>query len=232
MTALRPEGFDSFANNYESALAKGLSVSGEGRDYFARGRVSFLRESASNLGGNRRTLLDFGCGTGDTVPILDAEFAPDRIIGVDPSKASLKLARSRFSSERYEFRSLDEWRITAEVDLAYVNGVFHHIPPGDRQALMTTLASALRRGGILSFWENNPWNPGTRIVMRRIPFDRTALPMSALEGVRLAKRAGLNILRVDFLFIFPRALAMLRRLERPMSRLPLGAQYQILCRRP
>ena len=35
--------FDVYATNYDDALAQGLSVSGEDKTYFARGRVQWLR---------------------------------------------------------------------------------------------------------------------------------------------------------------------------------------------
>ena len=38
--------------------------------------------------------------------------------------------------------------------------------------------------------------------------------------------------RTDFLFIFPRVLKFFRPLERRVSRLPLGAQYQVLALKP
>jgi hypothetical protein len=90
----------------------------------------------------------------------------------------------------------------------------------------------LQPGGFFAFWENNPWNPGTKIVMSRIPFDRDAITLSYLEARQMLKRAGFQVLRTDFLFIFPRFLRWLRPLETLVARIPFGAQYQILCRKP
>ena len=68
--------------------------------------------------------------------------------------------------------------------------------------------------------------------MSRIPFDSDAITLSALEAQRLLKDTGFEILRTDFLFIFPRAFRFLRVLEPYLVRLPFGAQYQVLCRKP
>jgi hypothetical protein len=68
--------------------------------------------------------------------------------------------------------------------------------------------------------------------MRRIPFDRAAVRLSAPEARRLLESMGFRILATDFLFVFPRALAALRRLEPPLSRFPLGAQYLVLGTKP
>ena len=58
-------------------------------------------------------------------------------------------------------------------------------------------------GRLLAFWENNPWNPGTRYVMSRIPFDRDAVTLTAPEARRMLSAGGFEMLRMDFLFIFP-----------------------------
>ena len=107
----------------------------------------------------------------------------------------------------------------------YCNGVFHHIPPAAVGAVAAVRA-ALRPGGF-SLWENNPWNPGTRYVMSRIPFDRDASPLTTRAARRMLTAAGFSVIRTDFLFIFPRALRGLRPAEPLLSRLPLGTQYQV-----
>ena len=86
-------------------------------------------------------------------------------------------------------------------------------------------------GGVLALWENNPWNPGTRFVMSRIPFDRDAVMLSARQAVHLVSGAGLTPMTIDHAFIFPRALNALRPLESWLAGWPLGGQYQVLARR-
>jgi hypothetical protein len=68
--------------------------------------------------------------------------------------------------------------------------------------------------------------------MHRIPFDRGAIPLTPPEVRRLLQAGGFEILRTDFLFLFPRTLKWLRGLETLLARWPLGAQYQVLCRKP
>jgi hypothetical protein len=67
--------------------------------------------------------------------------------------------------------------------------------------------------------------------MRRVAFDRDAILLSPPAARRLLRLAGFEVLRTDHLFIFPRALSALRPLERLVSRLPLGGQYEVLARR-
>ena len=67
--------------------------------------------------------------------------------------------------------------------------------------------------------------------MRRIPFDRDAILLPAPEARQLLLAGGFEIVRIDFQFIFPRMLKWLRGLESQLARWPLGAQYQVLCRK-
>lgn len=224
--------FDSYASGYDEALGLGLSVSGEGRDYFAAGRVAFLAACLGALGFEPRRLMDFGCGTGAATPHLLHRFRDASLIGIDVSKESVALASRTHGSERASFAPFDGEPPPAPMDLVHTNGVFHHISLGEREAALRFTRRCLRPGGILAFWENNPWNPGTRYVMSRIPFDRDAILLTSREARRLLRGCGFEVLRTDFLFIFPRALRLLRGLERRLSRWPLGAQYQVLCRKP
>jgi SAM-dependent methyltransferase len=127
---------------------------------------------------------------------------------------------------------LSQYQPSEQIDLAFCNGVFHHIPLNERPAAVNFVHRSMRPGGLFALWENNPWNPGTRYVMSRVPFDRDAITLTPPEARRLVQAGGFEILRTDFLFIFPRVLRWFRGLESLVSRLPLGAQYQVLCRKP
>jgi trans-aconitate methyltransferase len=224
--------FDQYAKSYDTALAEGLAATGEDKDYFARERVRWVRRCLSSLGAPCRTVLDYGCGTGSAVPWLLAECQPERVVGVDLSVESVAQASAQHGSGRAVFHSIQSFRPAADIDLAFCNGVFHHIPIAERPTALGYIAQALRPGGLFALWENNPWNPGTRYVMSRIPFDRDAITLSVLTARRLLRFAQFEVLRTDFLFVFPRMLSALRWLEPGLAKLPLGGQYQVLCRKP
>ncbi len=227
-------GFDEYAEDYDEALDEGLSVTGENKDYFASGRLQFLKECLATLepGRDLKTVLDYGCGTGSTIPLLRALAPAARILGVDISTASLKVAQRTIGSDRVQFQAVADAAPRGEFDLAYCNGIFHHIQPRDRQVAARYVFDALAPGRYFAFWENNPWNPGTRWVMSRISFDRDAILVSAPQAGSFLRSVGFEVIRTDFLFFFPRFLKPLRLLEPHLFRLPLGAQYQVLCRKP
>lgn len=225
--------FDDYADQYDEALARGIAVSGEDKNYFARGRVAWLAHRLEEMGLSARSALDFGCGTGSATPFL-LELLPLRsLLGVDVSQASLRRAREEFASPLVSFCTPGEClgRGDLGLDLAFCNGVFHHIAPAQRGEALELVRGALRPGGVFALWENNAWNPATRFVMSRCPFDDDAMPLAPPQARRLLRTAGLRVLRTDFQFIFPRALHFLRGLEAPLARFPLGTQYLVLAQR-
>jgi SAM-dependent methyltransferase len=223
--------FDEFSVDYDAALAHGLSVSGESKDYFARGRIAWVAKCLRQMHEHPRSIMDFGCGTGSAVPFMRDMVAPEFILGVDVSLKSLEVARQGCKSEGIRFLLFGEYQPEEKIDLIFCNGVFHHIPVGDRASKINYIYHSLRPGGLLAFWENNPWNPGTRYVMSRIPFDRNAVTLTPPEARRMLDAGGFEILRTDFLFIFPSMLGWFRGIEPLLSRMPFGAQYQVLCRK-
>ena len=223
--------FDAYARDYEAALNQGIGLTGEGKDYFARGRVLFLRRRLRAMDQSPRRILDYGCGTGSATPYFHEILSPQNLTGVDLSAESIEVARQTFGSSGATFSTLDGYAPDGSFDLAFCNGVFHHIPLDQRLDAARYVHRALRPGGLFAFWENNPWNPGTQIVMSRIPFDRDAIKLSPPTARRLLKAAGFEILRTDFHFFFPKFLGWFRPLEPALCALPLGGQYQVLCRK-
>lgn len=230
--------FDEYAAQYDAALGRGLAVSGESKEYFARGRVAWLekrlREKTPEIfrDETQNTILDFGCGTGSATPFL-LEFLPIKnVLGVDVSEASLDVARREYSRVEARFATLSEYSPHGECALAFCNGVFHHIPLAEREGAVRTVFDALSPGGWFAFWENNPWNVGTRIVMQRCEFDRDAITLSPPKARQLLRNAGFEVVETNFLFLFPRSLRALRGLEPHVAKFPIGAQYQVLCRKP
>jgi trans-aconitate methyltransferase len=223
--------FDHHAASYEADLAHALAPSGEDREFFARGRVEWLGRCLRRLGVAPRTVLDFGCGDGMTTPLLRDELAAATAVGIDVSEKSLDIAREKRGRADVAFQTLDTFVADANADLAYCNGVFHHIPPGERDAAAALVARALRYGGLFSLWENNPWSPATHYVMSRCAFDEDVQMLTPRETRALLRHNGFDIVRTDYRFIFPRSLAVLRGIENVVYRVPLGTQYQVLARR-
>jgi SAM-dependent methyltransferase len=223
--------FDVYSADYADALKRGLKYSGEDASHFAMGRVQWLAHRLRELQCVPVSLVDFGCGTGASTPHF-LSFLNVDVTGIDVSQGLLERARLEHGSPRARYLLRSDYQPRGNVDLGFCNGVFHHIRPVDRADALDYVSRSLRPGGIFAFCENNPWNPGTRFVMSRIPFDRDAITISPPEARRLIRASGFEIIGTDHLFFFPRVLRHLRPLERHLVSIPLGAQYMVLARKP
>ena len=224
--------FDAYAARYDQALAEGLSITGEDKEYYARERMRWLAGRLHTLGApSPATVLDFGCGLGNGTPLFLEHLHAARVVGVDVSDGLLDRARATYANEpRASFHRISDYEAPASADLAFVNGVFHHIPVAERAEAVRYVRRTLKPGGLFAFWENNPWNPGTRYIMSRVSFDANAITLTPPEARALLRDAGFTIVSTDYRFWFPRALGALRRLERLLTGVPLGGQYLVLCR--
>lgn len=216
------------ADEYDAMLQKGLDLTGESKHYYRDGRLKLLE---AMLSGRKRPerILDFGCGVGDTTAALAQQFCAAEVLGMDTATDALRVARARHASSRVAFIGPDDLPDAGVFDLCYANGVFHHIPLQHREDALAAVRAVMHPGGLIALFENNPWNVGTRWVMRRIPFDREARALSPPNARALVQETGFRLVaRPQYLFFFPRALKSLRRLEPTLRRLPLGGQYLIL----
>lgn len=217
------------ADDYDAMLDEGLSVSGEDKAFFIEGRLAWLVAQLPPAATPLR-ILDFGCGVGETSAALAAAFPGSSVVGVDTSRPAIERARAEHGGPDVTFQAGPDLP-DGPFDLCYANGVFHHILEDDQPGVLDTLHRRLAPGGWLALYENNPWNPGARLVMGRIPFDRDAVMLAIPTARRLVQKAGFAEVRpATTLFWFPAALRALRPVERRLSRLPGGAQYLVLAR--
>ncbi len=217
------------AEDYDAMLDEGIRLSGEDKSWFIDERLRWLAEELP-VGLAPTRILDFACGTGDTTAALAAAYPVAEVVGTDLAAAAVERARSVHGADRVRFHAGADLP-AGPFDLCYVNGAFHHIPADEQPAVLAALRGALRPGGWLALFENNPWNPGARLVMRRIPFDRDAVMLSVPTARRRVRDAGFAEVRpATSRFWFPRSLAVLRPAERFVRRVPGGAQYLVLAR--
>jgi ubiquinone/menaquinone biosynthesis C-methylase UbiE len=218
------------SQEYDSMLNQGLKFSGEPKEFFIEGRI---RDLQKKLPKNKTItkILDFGCGIGNTSNILKKYFKNAEIVGTDLSEEALNYAKDKFRNTKIHFIHLNNIQ-SNYFDLVYVNGVFHHIEPEKQQDALNLIYNSLNKSGYFAFFENNPWNIGTKIIMNKIPFDKDAKTISSIKAQKLLKRTGFKqIANARYLFYFPKILSLFRFLEKYLVFLPLGSQYFILTKK-
>lgn len=229
--------FDKFAAEYRSLHAANIAVTGEKPEYFVEYKiVDLAREYALGAGAAAPAeprVLDFGAGIGYSVPFLARHLPAARVTCLDVSQKSLEIGAANHGA-RAEFRHFDGVRIPfadAHFDLALASCVFHHIPHAEHAACLRELARVLKPGALLCVFEHNPFNPLTRHAVNTCVFDEHAQLITARTLRRRVRDAGFARADVRYRIFFPHALRGLRRLERRMTWLPLGAQYYVAARK-
>jgi len=218
--------FDQYARDYASLIAEQTEAFDSDNDYFVRYKVDRLQSIAPHA----RSILDFGCGVGRSIPFLRAAYPHAEITGSDPSAESLAFARKANPDET--FVPLNELSAETRFDVIFAACVFHHIAPEIRDETLVFCRERLAPGGRIVIFEHNPLNPVTQRLVSTCPFDADAVLLGKGETAARLKRAGLEIDKSGYCLFFPGALAALRPLERRLQWLPLGGQYFVSGKSP
>ena len=184
----KPE-FDQYADEYDRVLGETIPDGLNEEGYFAEYKVALMASRLHDRKVNR--ILDFGCGAGRSLSYLEKYFPDAEIWGYDVSPASLKVASSR--TPRVQLFS--DWDILAfrniQFDAIIAANVFHHIPLDQRLSALARCRAALSsEDGQMFLFEHNPYNPLTRWIFERCPFDADASMLDLKTALSLVSQAG------------------------------------------
>jgi len=215
--------FDKFADEYNQVLSETIPDGLNEDSYFAEYKIALM---AARLKDKKvRRILDFGCGAGRSLPFLKQYFPDSEIWGYDVSAESLKVASGCLP----EASLFSDWTTLGDIrfDAIIAANVFHHIPVTERLNALKMCRQSLEGGGQMFMFEHNPYNPMTRWIFERCPFDVDAEMLNLTSARNLAKDAGYASEEHAYTLFFPKQLAFLRKIEPWLKRLPLGAQYYV-----
>ncbi len=215
--------FDKYAEQYDQVLGETIPGGLNEDGYFAEYKVALVAKLLHKK--NTARILDFGCGAGRSLPYLAKYFPEAELWGHDVSDASLKIASERVPSAKlfYDWNTIEGMRF----DVIIAANVFHHIPIEQRQSALLQCRNALAIDGLMFMFEHNPYNPATRFIFERCPFDADAHMLSLRSARGLAAKVGFQSVKYGYTLFFPRPLAFLRPIESLLRGVPLGAQYYV-----
>lgn len=215
--------FDEYAEKYDNILAKQLEFFDSDNTYFSEYKVLALKKL---LLSEPKTILDFGCGIGRSTFFLSQHFPHSHVYGFDVSEQSLIKAReSVFGATFLSHYELLQSAMT--FDVVFIACVFHHIQPLNRVSVMRSIIEMCVKNSIIVIFEHNPYNPLTRYLVSRCPFDHDAVLLKPSELKKLFSQAGIKDIQYHYTLFFPSQLRWLRFLERYLRFIPVGGQYVI-----
>ena len=215
--------FDRYADNYNELLGERTAFFTDDESYFARYKVAIARGLVQRA---PQRVLEFGCGIGRNIPFLQDAFPGASVMGCDVSAKSIEAARESYPDARFWVLG-EEPPENAPFDLIFIAGVFHHIPPAERDAVSRQVVASAAPGASIVVFEHNPFNPVTRKIVRDCPYDEGVVLLRPAEMRTLLSRAGARFRKQGFSLFFPPRLKSLARFEPSLSWLPLGGQYWV-----
>lgn len=131
---------------------------------FARDRERPLHDLVAAIDlENPETIVDLGCGPGNSTEALARRWPDADLTGIDTSPAMLDKARARLPSARFVEADAAAWQPDRPVDLIFANAVLHWLP--DHATLLSRLMAALKPGGVLAVqFPDNQSEPSHRAL--------------------------------------------------------------------
>ncbi|MEL7028489.1 MAG: methyltransferase domain-containing protein [Pseudomonadota bacterium] len=103
---------------------------------------------ARTPGERPQSVVDLGCGPGNSTALLRARWPGASIVGVDLSEEMLKAARQSGVDARWERADIESWKPEEPIDILYSNAALQWT--GAHETLFPRLLSFLAPGGVLA----------------------------------------------------------------------------------
>lgn len=118
------------------------------------------QEAIAAIGGQPRTIVDLGCGTGSTTLMLKQAFMQAEVLGVDLSPYMLVMADYKAKQAQLDMRlqhglAEDTGLPAASFDVAVASLLFHETPPEISQAILRECFRLLVPGGQIVILDGN-----------------------------------------------------------------------------
>jgi SAM-dependent methyltransferase len=138
-------------NYWEQRFSSGDWEAKRGRwqtQSFAKGQIPYIHLNGDFEG----TLLDFGCGLGDAMPIYKESYPKAKLIGVDISQAAVDICRERYGS--FAAFAQGDFSSVPEADVIITSNVLEHLD--DDRTIASGLLSRCRHLYVITPYKEDP----------------------------------------------------------------------------
>ena len=113
-----------------------------------------------------RTVIDLGCGPGNSTELLIQRFPNAQVTGLDSSPDMLQQARQRLPNCAFLEADLASWTPPPQADLLFSNAVFHWVP--DHPHVLQRFIDALPPGGVLAVQMPDNTREPSHLLMQEV----------------------------------------------------------------
>jgi trans-aconitate 2-methyltransferase len=157
-----------------------LAMSWSARQYvaFEDERTRPVRDLLSALPDiEARSVIDLGCGPGNSTEVLAARFPNAAVRGIDSSSDMIATARRRLPQVQFALGGIEEWTDAGPFGVILANAVLHWVP--DHATLLPGLVAKLASGGGLAVQMPDNLDDPAHRLMREIAADGPWAPTLA-----------------------------------------------------
>jgi SAM-dependent methyltransferase len=218
--------FDAYATTYADEVNRSIAFMGLKVDYATQVKAGYLLDLLARHFGDpaKVRLLDIGCGTGGSHPLIAGKLAS--LCATDVSAGSV--AEAAGANPGVDYRPYDGTRLPyddARFDAAMTICVMHHVPPPQWPAFAAEMKRIVRPGGLALVFEHNPLNPLTRRAVSNCAFDADAVLLGQRRTRALLEGAGFREVNSRAILTIPSFGPATRAIDFALGRLSLGAQF-------
>lgn len=113
-----------------------------------------------------KSVVDLGCGPGNSAALLQRAFADAAITGVDSSPAMIAAARKAVPNATFVEAGVAGWLPPPETDLVFSNALFQWLP--ERDDVIRRILSALKSGAMLALQMPDNLDEPSHRLMREV----------------------------------------------------------------
>ena len=95
------------------------------------------------------TVVDLGCGPGNSTQVLRTRWPQAKLLGIDKSSEMIQAAKTSYPDQDFLLADAASWTPTDSIDLVYSNAALQWLP--DHRSLLRHLFSMVASSGALAF---------------------------------------------------------------------------------